>query len=216
MGLRGDAAIVGYVELPPERLNKASPAPFVLEQWAELVRRRTRGCGTARRRRQRHRRPRTWRSRRSSCPRRSPNTSVYGARFAELVDLGGASAAAMVWRAAAAIELGICDAVLCALPAPLHHAVVEEEAQTDDRRDVLRLVEQPIRLSAGRIRDPLRQPRPERALRSGRPALCGASTATTSGRWPRSSSTSASTPTTPRARSGRTSRSPSRTCWPAR
>ena len=36
MGLRGDAAIVGYVELPPERLNKASPAPFILEQWAEL------------------------------------------------------------------------------------------------------------------------------------------------------------------------------------
>lgn len=36
MGLRGEAAIVGYVELPPERLSKASPAPFVLEQWAEL------------------------------------------------------------------------------------------------------------------------------------------------------------------------------------
>lgn len=37
--------------------------------------------------------------------------------FAELLDLGGASAAGMVWRAAAAIELGICDVVLCALPA---------------------------------------------------------------------------------------------------
>ena len=37
--------------------------------------------------------------------------------FAEYVDLGGASAAAMVWRAAAAIELGICSAVLCAIPA---------------------------------------------------------------------------------------------------
>ena len=36
MGLRGEAAIVGYVELPPERLNKATPAPFTLEQWAEL------------------------------------------------------------------------------------------------------------------------------------------------------------------------------------
>jgi len=36
--------------------------------------------------------------------------------FAEIVDLGGASAAAMVWRAAAAIELGICRAVLCAIP----------------------------------------------------------------------------------------------------
>lgn len=36
MGLRGEAAIVGYVELPPERLNKAGPAPFLVEQWAEL------------------------------------------------------------------------------------------------------------------------------------------------------------------------------------
>lgn len=36
--------------------------------------------------------------------------------FAEMVDLGGASAAAMVWRAAAAIELGLCNAVLCVLP----------------------------------------------------------------------------------------------------
>jgi acetyl-CoA acetyltransferase len=116
MGLRGDAAIVGYVELPPERLNKASPAPFILEQWAELAAAALADAGL-------------------------PGDVVNGvaashlaesqifvpstiaeylglpARFAELVDLGGASAAAMVWRAAAAIELGICDAVLCALPA---------------------------------------------------------------------------------------------------
>jgi hypothetical protein len=37
MGLRGEAAIVGYVELPPERLNTAGPAPFTLEQWAALA-----------------------------------------------------------------------------------------------------------------------------------------------------------------------------------
>lgn len=37
MGLRGEAAIVGYVELPPEQMRKASPAPFTLEQWAELA-----------------------------------------------------------------------------------------------------------------------------------------------------------------------------------
>lgn len=36
MGLRGEAAIVGYVELTPERMTKASPAPFAIEQWAEL------------------------------------------------------------------------------------------------------------------------------------------------------------------------------------
>ena len=37
--------------------------------------------------------------------------------FAEHVDLGGASAAGAVWRAAAAIELGIAEVVVCAFPA---------------------------------------------------------------------------------------------------
>ncbi|MGH3359214.1 MAG: thiolase family protein [Nocardioidaceae bacterium] len=35
--------------------------------------------------------------------------------YADLVDLGGASGAGMVWRAAAAIEAGICETVLCVL-----------------------------------------------------------------------------------------------------
>jgi acetyl-CoA C-acetyltransferase len=34
-------------------------------------------------------------------------------RYANVVDLGGASAAGMVWRAAAAIQAGLCRAVLC-------------------------------------------------------------------------------------------------------
>lgn len=116
MGLRGEAAIVGYVELPPERLNKAGPAPFLLEQWAELGAAALADAGL---------------------PGESVNgivTSHIGeseifvpstvteylgvdANFAELLDLGGASAVGMVWRAAAAIELGLCDVVLCALPA---------------------------------------------------------------------------------------------------
>jgi len=116
MGLRGDAAIVGYVELPPERMNKATPAPFTLEQWAELSAAALADAGL------------------SGELVNGIVTSHLGeseifvpstiaeylgvpARFAEIVDLGGASAAAMVWRAAAAIELGICDVVLCALPA---------------------------------------------------------------------------------------------------
>jgi len=36
-----------------------------------------------------------------------------GARFAEVVDLGGASGAGMVWRAAAAINAGMCRAAVC-------------------------------------------------------------------------------------------------------
>ncbi|MGB5798135.1 MAG: thiolase family protein [Mycolicibacter algericus] len=116
MGLRGEAAIVGYVELPPERMNKGTPAPFTLEQWAELSADALADAGL------------------SGELVNGIVTSHLGeseifvpstiaeylgvpARFAEIVDLGGASAAAMVWRAAAAIELGICDVVLCALPA---------------------------------------------------------------------------------------------------
>ncbi|MGE2692433.1 thiolase family protein [Mycolicibacterium pulveris] len=116
MGLRGEAAIVGYVELPPERMNKAAPAPFTLEQWAELGADALADAGL------------------SGELVNGIVTSHLGeseifvpstiaeylgvaANFAELVDLGGASAAAMVWRAAAAIELGLCDVVLCALPA---------------------------------------------------------------------------------------------------
>jgi acetyl-CoA acetyltransferase len=115
MGLRGEAAIVGYVELPPERMNKATPAPFTIEQWAELSAAALDDAGVS---------------------AESVNgivTSHLGeseifvpstvaeylgvdANFAELVDLGGASAAGMVWRAAAAIELGLCDVVLCTLP----------------------------------------------------------------------------------------------------
>jgi acetyl-CoA acetyltransferase len=116
MGLRGESAIVGYVELPPERMNKAAPGPFTLEQWAELSAAALEDAGV---------------------PAESVNgiiTSHLGeseifvpstvaeylgvdANFAELVDLGGASAAGMVWRAAAAIELGLCDVVLCTVPA---------------------------------------------------------------------------------------------------
>ena len=37
--------------------------------------------------------------------------------YGDVVDLGGASAIAMAWRAAAAIEMGLCQAVLCVLRA---------------------------------------------------------------------------------------------------
>jgi acetyl-CoA acetyltransferase len=126
MGLRGEAAIVGYVELPPERMNKATPAPFTIEQWAELSAAALDDAGV---------------------PAESVNgivTSHLGeseifvpstvaeylgidANFAELVDLGGASAAGMVWRAAAAIELGLCDVVLCTLPARYITAMSEKK-----------------------------------------------------------------------------------------
>ena len=41
----------------------------------------------------------------------------FEVNYAERVDLGGASAVGMVWRAAAAVELGICDVVVGVLTA---------------------------------------------------------------------------------------------------
>ncbi|RAV10058.1 thiolase family protein [Mycolicibacterium sp. GF69] len=120
MGLRGEAAIVGYVELPPERMNRAAErgetAPFTLEQWAELSAAALADAGLS---------GELVNGIVTSHLAESeifvPSTIAeylgVGANFAELVDLGGASAAAMVWRAAAAVELGLCDVVLCALPA---------------------------------------------------------------------------------------------------
>lgn len=116
MGLRGEAAIVGYVELPPERMNKATSAPFTLEQWAELGAAALEDAGLSG---ELVNGLVTSHLAESEIFVPSTIAEYLGVRanFAELVDLGGASAAAMVWRAAAAIELGICDVVLCALPA---------------------------------------------------------------------------------------------------
>jgi acetyl-CoA acetyltransferase len=115
-GLRGEAAIVGYVELPPERLTKASPAPFTLEQWALLSAAALADAGLSA-----EQVDGIVTSHLGESEIFVPSTVAeylgVRANFAELIDLGGASAAGMVWRAAAAIELGLCDVVLCALPA---------------------------------------------------------------------------------------------------
>ena len=50
--------------------------------------------------------------------------------YGDVVDLGGASAIAMAWRAAAAIEMGLCQAVLCVLRAmPTPHDPYAEPRQ---------------------------------------------------------------------------------------
>jgi acetyl-CoA acetyltransferase len=41
----------------------------------------------------------------------------FEVNLAEMVDLGGANAVGAVWRAASAVELGLCDVVVCAIPA---------------------------------------------------------------------------------------------------
>jgi acetyl-CoA C-acetyltransferase len=55
-------------------------------------------------------------------------------RFNERVDLGGATPAGMVWRAAAAIEMGVCNAVLVLCPAiPRPSSQVRDRPQTSSR-----------------------------------------------------------------------------------
>jgi len=114
MGLRGEAAIVGIAELPAQR-RQSGPARFTIEQYAHLARLVVEDAGV---------------------PASVVNGLVtHGVQesemfapatlseylglpldFGERVDLGGATAAGMVWRAAAAVELGVCDAVLCVVP----------------------------------------------------------------------------------------------------
>lgn len=114
MGLRGDAAIVGFTELPATR-RPTGPLEFMLEQWARLAAATVADAGLSAT------------DVDGICTSYLQESQIFvpstiieylgvRANFAEMVDLGGASAVAMVWRAAAAIELGLCNAVLCVLP----------------------------------------------------------------------------------------------------
>ncbi|HTW16793.1 MAG TPA: thiolase family protein [Nocardioides sp.] len=116
-GLRGEAAIVGIAELPAEK-KQCGPPMFTLDQYARLAKLVLDDAGL---------------------PASVVNGLVtHGVQesdmfapatlseylglpldFGERVDLGGATSAGMVWRAAAAVELGICDAVLCVVPGSL-------------------------------------------------------------------------------------------------
>ena len=114
MGLQGNAAIVGIAEWKPER-RPAAPPVFTLEQWARLTREALDDAGLS---------PAdvdgicATNIRESDSFVPSTITEYLGleVNFAEVVDLGGASCAAMVWRAAAAIELGIANVVVIAAP----------------------------------------------------------------------------------------------------
>jgi acetyl-CoA acetyltransferase len=115
MGLRGEAAIVGFTELAPTR-TPTGPLTFTLEQWATLSAAALADAGISA----------TEVDGIVCSPLMESEIFVPStiaeylgvrANFAEFVDLGGATAAAMVWRAAAAVELGICQAVLCTIPA---------------------------------------------------------------------------------------------------
>jgi acetyl-CoA acetyltransferase len=114
MGLRGEAAIVGYTELPATK-RPTGALESTLEQWARLAAATLADAGL----------PASEVD--GICTGHLQEVKLFApativeylgvkVNFAEMVDLGGATAASMVWRAAAAIELGVCNAVLCVLP----------------------------------------------------------------------------------------------------
>ena len=117
-GLRGEAAIVGIAELPAQR-KPTGTAMFTLDQYARLARLVLEDAGLD-----------------GSVvnglvahglaesdqfvPATLSEYLGMPLDFGERVDLGGATSAGMVWRAAAAVELGQCDAVLAVVPGSAH------------------------------------------------------------------------------------------------
>jgi acetyl-CoA acetyltransferase len=107
------AAAVGFAQRRPERPFRGSPK-LPLEQWADLAAEALADagidhgevdgicCGGDI----------------SEASHFVPATIAeycgWSVNFAERLDLGGASAVGMVWRAAAAISLGLCEVVVCA------------------------------------------------------------------------------------------------------
>jgi len=130
-GLRGEAAIVGYTERPATK-RPTGPLESTLEQWARLAAATLADAGL----------PAAEVD--GICTGHLQETSIFApstiaeylglkVNFAEMVDLGGATAAAMVWRAAAAVELGLCNAVLCVLPGtPLTPVSEKKPPQVND------------------------------------------------------------------------------------
>jgi acetyl-CoA acetyltransferase len=125
MGLNGTAVIAGVAEHPAER-HYSGPRHLVVEQWAELARLALADAGID---------PRSVDGLVCSDVRESdmfvPATIAeylgWRLNYAERVDLGGAGPVGMVWRAAAAIELGLAETVVCASPArPRPHAPVRQ------------------------------------------------------------------------------------------
>jgi acetyl-CoA acetyltransferase len=116
MGLTGDAHIVGFAERRSERRFTGRPQ-LTLEQWADLAADALRDagieshevgglvCGADIFEAQQF------------VPATIAEYCGWSVDFAERVDLGGATPAGMVWRAAAAIELGICEVVVMATAA---------------------------------------------------------------------------------------------------
>jgi acetyl-CoA C-acetyltransferase len=117
MGLAGNAAIVGAAQYKPEKYQTA-PQMFHLEQVADLAHKALQDAGL-------HKDDLDglvingphFHEASVFVPAMAAEYLGIEVNFAEVVDLGGCTAVAQIWRAAAAIELGLCQAVLCVIPA---------------------------------------------------------------------------------------------------
>ncbi len=116
MSLKNSAAIVGCAQYKPERYATA-PRMFHLEQVADLARQALQDSGLAA-----HQidglaiNGPHFHEASAFVPAMAAEYLGLNLHFGEVVDLGGTSGVGMVWRAAAAIELGVCQAVLCVIP----------------------------------------------------------------------------------------------------
>lgn len=117
MGLLGNAAIVGAAQYKPEKYQTA-PQMFHLEQVADLAHQALEDAGLTLQDLdglvingpQFHEAS-------VFVPAMAAEYLGIEVNFAEVVDLGGCTSVGMIWRAAAAIEMGLCQAVLCVIPA---------------------------------------------------------------------------------------------------
>lgn len=116
MGLKGLAAVAGVAQYKPEKYATA-PRMFHLEQVADLAQQALDDAGM-----QLHDidglvvTGAHFHEASMFVPAMVGEYLGIPLNFAEVIDLGGASSVGMVWRAAAAIELGLCNTVLCVLP----------------------------------------------------------------------------------------------------
>ena len=116
MGLTGQASLVGAAQYKPEKYSTA-PQMFHLEQVADLATQALDDAGlsladvdgliTV---------GPQFHEAGMFVPAMAGEYLGVPLNFAEVVDLGGASSVGAVWRAAMAIEMGMCDTVVCVSP----------------------------------------------------------------------------------------------------
>lgn len=110
-GLKGNAAIVGITELAPER--KPTRAYMGLEIYSELARQALDDAGLSIRDVDGIITGNNLQEAQMFIPATLIEYMGIQSHFSEILDLGGAAGAGAVLRAAAAIEAGLCETVIC-------------------------------------------------------------------------------------------------------